>query len=103
MLLLGFGGSAPAQPADCAVEASAPATMPLWVDLQGLPGVTPVRTGSVGFNVPISAPGMACADPGPGPSPGRDTLAGPPGGVLQGPPSRDLLRGSTPRIEIQTR
>jgi len=94
-----------AQPADCPTEPPASGeTMPLLLDLQGMPGVPRGLGGYVGANIPLAAPGMACTDEGPGngeaAAPG-DALAGPPADVLRGNGSGDVLSGGrVPRVEI---
>ena len=94
-----------AQPADCPTEAPPPGdTMPLSLDLQGMPGVPRGLSGEVGLNVPLAPPGMACTDQGFGnedAGPPDDVLAGPPGDVLRGEGTGDVLSGRrTPRVEI---
>jgi hypothetical protein len=94
-----------AQPADCPVEPPASGeTMPLLLDMRGMPGVPRGLGGYVGVNVPLAAPGMACTDAGPGSgetAPSSDVLAGPPGDVLRGEGSGDVLGGGrVPRVEI---
>jgi len=96
----GFG-----QPADCPTGPPAPGdTMPLLLDLQGMPGVPRGLGGYVGANVPLAPPGMACTDQGRANSdaePSSDVLAGPPGDVLRGEGTGDVLSGRrTPRVEI---
>src|SRR6185312_8692885 len=94
-----------AQPADCPTEPPASGeTMPLLLDLQGMPGVPRGLGGYVGANVPLAPPGMACTDQGRANSdaePSSDVLAGPPGDVLRGEGTGDVLSGRrTPRVEI---
>jgi hypothetical protein len=103
--LLLVSAGAFAQPADCPTEPPASGdTMPLLLDLQGMPGVPRGLSGDVGVNVPLAPPGMACTDQGPGNSdaePSSDVLAGPPGDVLRGEGTGDVLSGRrTPRVEI---
>jgi hypothetical protein len=103
MLLASAGAFA--QPADCPTEPPAPGdTMPLLLDLQGMPGVPRGLGGYVGVNVPTAPPGMACTDQGPAngdAGPPSDVLAGPPGDVLRGEGTSDVLSGRrTPRVEI---
>ncbi|MBN8909097.1 MAG: hypothetical protein J0H99_21310, partial [Rhodospirillales bacterium] len=93
------------QPADCPTDPPASGeTMPLLLDLQGMPGVPRGLGGYVGTNVPLAAPGMACTDQGPAngdAEPPSDVLAGPPGDVLRGEGTGDVLSGRrTPRVEI---
>ena len=101
--LLPLAGPVFAQPADCVTDPPATATVPLSLDLQGLPGVPSGLTGLLGADVPVAPPGGTyCAAPPPPPSDG-DVLAGPPGDVLHGRHARDLLRGNVPRVEVETR
>jgi hypothetical protein len=93
------------QPADCPTESpTSGATMPLLLDLRGMPGVPRGLGGYVGANVPMAPPGMACTDQGLSngdASPPSDVLAGPPGDVLRGEGGGDVLSGRrTPRVEI---
>ncbi len=102
MLVLIGTRAAWGQPADCEPDPLPTATMPLQLDLGGLPGVARGLGGSVYADVPVASPGgTLCRAPGPATS--RDVLAGPPGDVLRGPPTRDLLRGPAPRVEVETR
>ncbi len=91
--------AAHAQPADCPTEPGPTASVPLELNLQGLPGVPKGVTGSLYADVPVAPPGgtVCAADPLP---PSTDVLAGPPGRVLGGPPARDLLRGGEPRVTV---
>jgi hypothetical protein len=100
-LLLAASIPAAAQPADCpAPPPGEGGVIPLWLDLNGMPGVPRGRTGQVGVAVPVPAPGaMACV--GQPPPPPGGILSGPQGDVLAGPPARDLLRGPVPRVEVQ--
>jgi hypothetical protein len=103
MLLASAGASA--QPADCPTEPTAPGdTMPLLLDLHGMPGVPRGLGGYVGANIPMAPPGMACTDQGSDngdAGPPSDVLAGPPGDVLRGEGGSDVLSGRrTPRVEI---
>jgi len=91
-----------AQPADCVPDPPPTASVPLMLDLNGLPGVPPGLHGSVEADVPVAKPGGTLCRAPPPPE-GGDVLAGPPGNVLRGPRTRDLLRGPTPRVEVDTR
>jgi hypothetical protein len=102
-LLLGAAGHAvAAQPADCPTASPTGQALPLALDLAGRPGVPNGVTGQSFVAVPLSPPGMACADDAARPP--HDVLRGEPGDVLGGPPSPDLLRGpGTPHVWVETR
>jgi hypothetical protein len=91
------------QPADCPT-APAPGptqTIPLLLNLRGLPGVPAGVSGQMYTEVPAEPPGgMACSS-GPPPGP-RDILHGETGDLMRGPgASSNLLSGSLqPRVEI---
>ncbi len=96
-------GAACGQPADCPVEAAPSGeTMPLLLDLSGMPGVPRGLGGYVGANIPMTAPGMACADDPPEQAAlPADVLRGTPGDVLGGEGSGNVLGGGrAPRVEI---
>ena len=99
VLIVAAQGAAAAQPADCQVEPSAGPMLPLSLDLAGRPGVPAGTTGQAYVAVPVGPPGVACRDAAPPPS---DILRGEPGDPF-GPPTRDLLRGPTPRVWVETR
>lgn len=81
-----------AQPADCASTPAATQTVPLALDLAGLPGVPKGAAGQVYADVPSPPPGgTVCSHTGPRRH-GR-ILEGPPGDPLAGPPIRDVLGG----------
>lgn len=93
------------QQADCPAEPPTPGeTMPLLLDLQGMPGLPRGLGGYVGGNIPMTTPEMACHDQGAAndaAGPPSDVLAGPPGDVLRGEGAGDVLSGRrTPRVEI---
>ncbi len=89
-----FAGPAGSQPADCAPDAESPppASIPLQLNLHGLPGVPSGISGQAYVAVPLTEGGMSCTD---APPPPRDILRGEPGDVLHGdaPSQGDLLRG----------
>ena len=66
-----------AQPADCVREPGFTATIPLDLQLQGLPGVPRGLSGYVGADVPAPPPGGFTCQATPLP-PSTDALAGPP-------------------------
>jgi hypothetical protein len=86
MLMLGMAmtvfraASASAQPADCLTAPSSGSMLPLALDLAGRRGVPSDVTGQAYVEVPMEAPGIACAIPPPSP----DVLRGPPSDVLRG-------------------
>ncbi len=86
-------GIAAAQPADCASYPAATQTIPLQLDLAGLPGVPKGIAGQLYADVPAPPPGGAVC--GSERRSGRvgNMLAGPGGDVLGGAPAADLLRG----------
>lgn len=63
-------------------------SLPIYLDLQGRPGVPKGVTGQVGIDVPLAAPD--CSQPVHLP---RDPLHGDPGDVLRGPQPGDVLHG----------
>ena len=69
-----------AQPADCPREPSTGPTLPLSLDLAGLPGLPPGVTGYAYVEVPLEAPGIACQDPTPPPQ--NTTVVLPPGSTV---------------------
>ncbi len=69
-----IGGGAGAQPADCLVDQAPSATMPLALDLRGLPGVPRTARGQVSADVPVAPFGTLCGAAEP-PLP-RDVLHG---------------------------
>lgn len=92
---------AAAQPADCPSTQPSGPTLPLALDLAHRPGVPKGVTGQALVGVPLSPPGMACADTKPPP---RDVLRGEAGDVLEGPPTPDLLRGpGTSHVRVEPR
>ena len=101
-LLLASLCRALAQPADCVADPPATASVPLMLNLQGLPGVPNGISGALEADVPAPLPGGTRCVASPLP-PSTDVLAGPPGDVLRGPPTRDVLRGPVPRVEVETR
>jgi hypothetical protein len=101
VLMLLPAARAAAQSADCPPPpAAAGPTLPLALDLAGRPGVPSGVTGQAYLDVPLGTPdGYACDD---SPPPVHDILRGPPGDVLGGPPSADLLRGpGSPHVEVE--
>jgi hypothetical protein len=89
-----------AQPADCPSEPAPTQSMPLYLDLNGLPGVPRGVTGQVSADVPVTPPGGTLCEAAT-PALPRDVLRGEPGDVLRGNGGRDLLRGpGRPRVEI---
>jgi hypothetical protein len=73
--------------------------LPLQLDLNGRPGVPVGVTGQANIALPMGTPGVACDD---APLPPRDALRGPPGDVLGGTPSPDLLRGpGKPHVHVE--
>jgi hypothetical protein len=100
-------GAARAQPADCVPEPGPTATIPLDLQLRGLPGVPHFLSGYLGADVPAAPPGGTVCGAAPLPpssdvlaGPPGDVLAGPPGDVLHGPRAGDLLRGPRPSVEV---
>jgi hypothetical protein len=88
------------QPADCPSEPAPTQTVPLWLDLPGLPGVPRGISGQVFADVPVAPPGGTLCTPAASAGP-RDVLRGEPGNVLRGQRTDDLLRGpARPRVEI---
>jgi len=78
--LLLFAAPAWAQPADCPTVPGTTSTMPVWLGLQGQPGVP---AGTRGYVQTEISGGGTCA-PRDLELP-RDVLHGPPGDVLHGP------------------
>jgi hypothetical protein len=78
--LLLLAAPAGAQPADCPTAPGSAGTLPVWVDLQGRPGVPAGTRGYVQTEV---TGGGTCAPRDPDLP--RDILRGPPGNVLHGP------------------
>ncbi len=90
---LGCSGAAAAQPADCPSYPAPTQTVPLQLNLAGLPGVPSSITGQVYADVPAPPPGgTVCGSERPS-RPVGNVLAGKAGNVLAGPPATDLLRG----------
>ena len=89
----GYWSAAAAQPADCPSHPAATQTVPLQLDLAGLPGVPKGIAGQVYADVPAPPPGGTTCAPGRPPGPFANVLAGKPGHVLGGPSAVDLLRG----------
>ena len=87
-LLLILAAPARAQPADCAPDPDAPppASVPLELNLRGLPGVPRSVGGQAFVDAPLTNGGMTCTDRRPPP---RDILRGEPM-----PPSGDVLHGA---------
>ncbi len=82
--------TASAQPADCPTEPASGPTMPLALDLQGMPGVPSGTTGQALITVPMAPPGIACSEV---PRPPSDVLRGEPGDLLRGP--------GTPHVTVE--
>jgi hypothetical protein len=84
MLILGMLISLPrvasAQPADCLTAPPSGTMLPLSLDLAGRHGVPSGVGGQAYVEVPIGAPGIACAIP----PPPLDVLRGRPSDVLHG-------------------
>lgn len=91
--------TARAQPADCPAEPRATASVPLSLDLNGLPGVPRGLAGYVGADIPVAPPGGTLCRAAPAPAV-ADVLRGEPGDVLRGPPARDLLGGPAARVDV---
>ena len=95
LLLFTLAAPARSQPADCAPDPNAPppASVPLELNLSGLPGVPSGVGGQAFVAAPLSNGGMTCTDRRPPP---RDILRGEPmtpsGDLLHGAKG-DLLRG----------
>ena len=99
LVLLGGPVTAAAQPADCAAAPQPAQTIPLLLDLKGLPGVPRGVNGQVYAEVPAAPGGTVCEAPPPPPA-AADALRGEPGDLLQGGEG-DLLRGpGQARVEI---
>jgi hypothetical protein len=99
-VLVGLTPPAAAQPADCPSEPAPTQSMPLYLDLNGQPGVPRGVSGQVFGDVPVSPPGGSLCQAA-APALPRDVLRGEPGDVLRGNGARDLLRGpARPRVEI---
>jgi hypothetical protein len=85
MLLIGMLMAVPraasTQPADCLTAPSNGTMLPLSLDLAGRHGVPSGVGGQAYVEVPMEAPGIACAIP----PPPTDVLRGPPSDVLRGP------------------
>lgn len=102
LALAGFAHSAAAQPADCASEPAPTQSVPLTLDLNGLPGVPKGLGGQVYADVPVAPPGGTVCETVPPDLP-RDVLRGARGDVLRGNGPRNLLgRSARPRVEIVT-
>jgi hypothetical protein len=100
MILAGLGRSASAQPADCPSEPGPTQSLPLYLDLNGLPGVPRGLGGQVFADIPVAPPGGTLCEAA-APALPRDVLHGEPGDLLRGSGARDLLRGpARPRVEI---
>lgn len=95
-VFVALAGQARSQPADCPPDPDTPppVSVPLQLNLRGLPGVPSGIGGQAYVAAPLTDGGMACTDQ---PPPPRDILRGEPGDVLHGDmPSGgqgDLLRG----------
>jgi len=78
--LLLFAAPARAQPADCPTMPGTATTLPVWVELQGQPGVP---AGTNGYARTEITGGGTCVPQNPDLP--RDVLRGSPGDVLHGP------------------
>jgi hypothetical protein len=98
-LAVAVTGRAIAQPADCPTTPSADATMPLYLDLGGMPGVPAGARGELSANVPVAPYGSTCAAAEAVPA--TDILRGTNAGadLLDGGASTDILTGK-PRGKV---
>jgi hypothetical protein len=92
--------AAAAQPADCLSEPAPTQSMPLDLDLNGLPGVPKGLGGQVYADVPVAPPGGTMCETA-SPALPRDVLRGEPGDLLRGNGPRTLSGAPVrPRVEI---
>jgi hypothetical protein len=89
-----------AQPADCPAAADQANSMPIYLNLQGRPGVPKGMQGGVFLNVPVGANASNCAPTLP-PLP-SDILHGndSDGDTLRGLGGGNLLRGTPPTARV---